>query len=192
MRVRKTGRRKPMKRIYPLTDSAVVMLWSLAPANAATKPKNESPSTEAQVMFAQIDATSTAIAETAYNLGVMAKDQRDPQSHLEGLHDLREDINKVGSELQALEAERSSLSEWESKALDQILPLMQDVAGNTEKALQTFNSDRQRLWATSYVDDTATVTKEADQVATLLRDYLKLARTREKESRIEQSLGETQ
>jgi hypothetical protein len=48
------------------------------------------------------------------------------------------------------------------------------------------------LWATSYVDDTATVTKEADQVATLLRDYLKLARTREKESRIEQSLGETQ
>jgi hypothetical protein len=181
-----------MKRIYPLTASAVVMLWSLASANAATKPKNESPSTEAQVMFAQIDATSTAIAETAYNLGVMAKDQRDPQSHLEGLRDLREDINKVGSELQALEAERSSLSEWESKALDQILPLMQDVAGNTEKALQTFNSDRQRLWATSYVDDTATVTKEADQVATLLRDYLKLARTREKESRIEQSLGETQ
>jgi hypothetical protein len=181
-----------MKRIYSLTASAVVMLWSLAPANAATKPQNESPSAEAQAMLARIDATSAAIAETAYNLGVMAKDQRrDPQSHLEGLHELREDINKVGSELQALEAERSSLSEWESKALDQILPLIQDVAGNTEKALQTFNSDRQRLWATSYADDTATVSKEADQVATLLRDYLKLAKTREQESRIEQSLGET-
>jgi hypothetical protein len=46
------------------------------------------------------------------------------------------------------------------------------------------------LWATSYVDDTAQVFKDTDQVASILRDYLKLAKTREREERLEHNLGE--
>lgn len=179
-----------MKRIYSLTASAVVMLWSLAPAHAAPKPK--SPSTEAQSILEQIDASSASIADTAFRLGALVKDNRDPEAQLDGLDEIKTDINKVGSELQSLAAERDSLSAWEGKALDQILPLMHDAADNAEKAIQTYTSDRQRLWATSYVDDTARIYKDANHVATLLRDYLKLAKTREKESRIEQSLGEAQ
>ena len=181
-----------MNRIYCLTASAVLMLGSLTLAHAAPKPKNESPSTEARVILEQIDASSASIADTAFRLGALVKDNRDPEAQLDGLDEIKTDINKVGSELQSLAAERDSLSAWEGKALDQILPLMHDAADNAEKAIQTYTSDRQRLWATSYVDDTARIYKDADQVATLLRDYLKLAKTREKESRIEQSLGEAQ
>jgi hypothetical protein len=179
-----------MKRIYSLAASAVVMLWSLAPAHAAPKPK--SPSTEAQSILEHIDASSASIADTAFRLGALVKDNRDPEAQLDGLDEIKTDINKIGGELQSLEAERDSLSTWEGKALDQILPLMHDAADNAEKAIQTYTSDRQRLWATSYADDTARIYKDADHVATLLRNYLKLAKTREKESRIEQSLGEGQ
>ncbi len=180
-----------MKRCYSLTASAAVLLWSLAPAQAAPKMKGASPSTEAQATLEQIDVASATIAEIAFKLNDLAKSVPDPKAQIAGLDELKTDINKVGSELQSLEAERDSLSEWESKALDQTLPLMQDVAAHAEKAFQTYNANQARLFATSYLDDTDRISKDADQVSTLLRDYLKLAKTREKESRIEQSLEET-
>ena len=142
-----------MNRIYSLAASAALMLWSVAPASGAPKP--ESPSTEAKAMFQQIDEWSADVAESAFRLSEMAKSDRDPESHLEGLAVMREDINRIGSELQSLDTMRDALSAWEAKALDQTLPLMHEAADNAEKAIQTYNSDRQRLWATSYVDDTA-------------------------------------
>ena len=177
-----------MNRIYSVAASAALILWSVAPVSGARKP--DSPATEAKGMFQQIDEWSADVAESAFRLNELAKDNRDPESHLEGLAVMREDINRIGSELQSLDAMRASLSPWEVKALDQTLPLMHDAADNAEKAIQTFNSDRQRLWATAYVDDTAQVYKDTDQVASLLRDYLKLANTRDREERLQHNLGE--
>jgi len=177
-----------MNRTYFLAASTAFILWSVTPAPAAPKP--ESQATEAKVMFQQIDEWSADVAESAFRLSEMAKNNRDPESHLEGLTVMREDINRIGSELQSLDTMRDALSAWEVKALDQTLPLMHQAADNAEKAIQTFNSDRPWLWASSYVDDTAQVFKETDQVASILRDYLKLAKTREKEERLEHSLGQ--
>ena len=115
-----------------------------------------------------------------------------PSRILTGWKNSRPTSTRVVSELLSLEAERDSLSDWEGKALDRILPLMHDVADSAEKALQTYSSDRRQLWATSYVDDTARIYKDAGHVAALLHDYLKFAKTREKEPQIEQSLGEGQ
>jgi hypothetical protein len=67
---------------------------------------------------------------------------------------------------------------------------MQDVADKAEKAIQTFNTDRQRLWATSYVADATTISKDAGEVATLLRNYLKLAKAQQQELQLEHRLGE--
>jgi len=177
-----------MKRTYFLAASAVLMVWSVVPAPAAPKP--ESQATEAKAMFQQIDEWSADVADSAFRLSEMAKSNRDPESHLEGLTVLREDINRIGSELQSLDTMRDALSAWEVKALDQTLPLMHQAADNAEKAIQTYNSDRPWWWATSYVDDTAQVFKDTDQVASILRDYLKLAKTREREERLEHNLGE--
>jgi hypothetical protein len=177
-----------MNRIYSVAASAALVLWSVAPAPGARKP--DSPATDAKGMFQQIDEWSADVAESAFRLNELAKDGRDPDSHLEGLALVREDINRIGNELQSLDAMRSSLSPWEVKALDQALPLMHDAADNAEKAIQTFNSDRLRLWASAYVDDTAQVSKDTDQVASILRDYLRLAKTRDREERLQHSLGE--
>jgi hypothetical protein len=179
-----------MKRSNTLAASAALILWCLAPSYGAPKSKAESPATEAEATLEQIDNWSAAIADAADYLHDIAQRRLDPQSHLEGLDLLREDINKIGTDLNVLGAERDALAAWEAKALDQIMPLMLDAADNADKAIQTYNSDRARLWATSYADETAKVSKDAGDVTALLRDYLKLKKTQEKELRIEQSLGE--
>jgi len=163
----------------------------MAPVSGASKSKDESPSTEAQTIFEHIDAQSATIADTAFKLGEIARNPVERESHIEGLDILREDINKIGSELRSVEAKRDSLSEWEAKALDQIVPLMNDAASNTEKAIDTFDTTPGGFfWSGSYVDDTAKVFKDADKVSTILHDYLKLEKAHEKELRLERRLGE--
>jgi hypothetical protein len=177
-----------MNRVYSWTASAVLIIWTLAPVEAAPKSKSESPAAEAQAIFEHIDAQSATVADTAFHLSDMPKTERGRGWHLEGLAVLREVVNKIGSELQSLEAERDSLSEWESKALDQVLPLIHAVADDVTEATNNFNSSQPHLWATSYYDDTAKASQQASQVSTILRDYLKLAKNREKETQLEHGL----
>ena len=120
-----------MNRTYSLAASAALILWSVAPAPGAPKP--ESQATEAKAMFQQIDEWSADVAESAFRLSEMAKSNRDPESHLEGLAVMREDINRIGSELQSLDTMRDALSAWEVKALDQTLPLMHRSCGQRRK-----------------------------------------------------------
>lgn len=173
-----------MKRFYSIAASAVLILWSTGALKAA-------PSDEPRKTFQQIDALSSRISEEAYHLETMARTEHVISSHVEGLDILKEDVNRIEEDLRALNAERNLLSEWETKALDQISPLMHTVTVKTEEAIRAFNADSPRLSTSPYVEDTDTVFKDAGSVKTILHDYLKLAKVREKEHRLQQNLTET-
>ena len=115
----------------------------------------------------------------------VSKGPADPDIYLKGLDTLRFDVNSVGRELKALDAERASLASWEIEALDRTTSLMQDVATNAEKAIETYKTDRNHLWATSYPAVMGKASDEADQVKTLLAGYLKLAKAHQQMDRLE-------
>lgn len=177
-----------MNRIYSVAVSAALIVWALPLAQARSKPKDASAAVQAMAIFERIDASSAEIADVAGQLEERSKGQGDWEMHLEGLATLKQDVNSIGRELSSLDAERASLASWEVEALDRTTSLMHDVATNTEKAIETYNSDRSHLWATSYRTDTAKAAEEADQVKTLLTGYLKLAKAREREDRLEHDL----
>ena len=178
-----------MNRIYSLAALIAVTLYSAGPVHGAPKLKAESPSTEAKMMFEDIDTQSVAISEEASGLRNLTVEDSNPEGHVNGLMVIKDDVNRIGRELQSLEADRDSLSAWEAKALDQTTPLMREVADNADQAIQTLSTGRPLLWAGSYVDNLAKISRDADQVTTLLHSYLKLEKTREKELRLEHSLG---
>ena len=177
-----------MNRSTFVAVSAALIVWSLPLAQAGPKAKDASPAVQARAVFQEVDASSAQIADVAEQLSERAKRQADPQLHAEGLDTLKEDVNSIGSELSSLDAERASLAPWEVEALDKTISLMQQVAANAEKAIEIYNSDRNRLWATAYPADTAKAAEEADQVKTLLSGYLKLAKARERGDRLEHDL----
>ena len=179
-----------MKPVPTLFISAAAILWSLAPAYSAPKGRVDSSSLPAEATLQQIDRLSSGLAEQAYDLEMFAQQNRDAESHLEGLDLMKDDINQIGKDLSHLESERASLAPWEAKAVDQIFPLMSDAASKAQSAIETYDSGRQHLWATSYPADTESVSSDAGKVASILHDYLKLKQARESETRIEQDLGE--
>ncbi len=179
-----------MKNIYFAAASAALMAFTLSVGEAAPRPKEVVPATQGRTMLEQIDGSSASIADAAYRLAAMAKSQRDPMSHLARLNDIREEVNQIGRELQALDDQRASLTEWEAKALDQALPLMHEIAVNAQKATETYISDRTHLFATSYPPEMLKVSDDATQVKQLLDGYLKLASVRQQEQRLEVKVGE--
>jgi uncharacterized phage infection (PIP) family protein YhgE len=175
-----------MKRIQSVALSFALAMLPLTLARAGSKPGNQTA--QAKAIFEQIDANSSEIADVAQQLEERAKSASDSEQELVGLDTLRKDVNSIGSELTALDAERASLSPWEVEALDRTTTLMLDVAANTEKAIETFNAERTHLWASAFPTETAKASSEADEVKSLVSGYLKLAKAREQEERLEHSL----
>jgi hypothetical protein len=180
-----------MNRIYSLAASAALLLGSLAPAHGAPKSGNRSPLDEAKMMFEDIDSTSATIADTAFRMSEMARSAEVArESHLARLASIKEGVNRLGREIHSLDAERDSLSGWEITALDQVEPLMHEVADSTTRAIESFGSEVPGPLAQAYIDETDKIAKYADEVTILLRDRLKLEKIRAKELRLQHGLAE--
>ena len=177
-----------MKAIYSATVSTALALFSASLGQAASKSENDSPTAQARTMLVQVDSWSASLADAADRLSMKAKLKEDPQSQVEDLDILRNDVNRIGRDLRILEAKQGSLAGWESSAVSETVPLMREIAMNTEKAIETFQSDRNHLWTTPYSEETTRVFEDAERVKELLDGHLKLAAIREQEQRIEGAL----
>jgi len=173
-----------MKTIYSAAISVAVAVCFASAGQAAAKPNDNSPATQARVTLEQVDSLTASIADSADWLAMWAKSPERLEGQLDRLDLLREDVNKAGRELQLLGTERESLAEWESRAFDEVLPRMQDIAANTEKAIEAYNSNRNHLWTTSFPEETAKIFEDAKQAKEMLDGYLKLAAVREQEQRL--------
>ena len=100
---------------------------------------------------------------------------------LDKLTALKGEVNRMSQEISSLRAQRESLSPWEQQALDEVLPLLQATAANTESAIEYFNENRDRLWTETYRDYADRVWKDSDQMAKILRNYLKSDRLLDQE-----------
>ena len=100
---------------------------------------------------------------------------------LDKLTALKGEVNGMSREISNLRAQRESLSPWEQHALDEVLPLLQATAANTESAIEYFNENRDRLWTGTYRDYADRVWQDSDQMAKILRNYLKSDRLLDQE-----------
>ena len=177
-----------MTRMYFLAALTSLTLCSFGVAYGAPKLKADTPSTGAKAMFENIDTLSDAILQEVSSLHSVALKGQRVEGDFDGLAIIKEDVNKIGNEIGALNAMRDSLVPWEVEALAQTAPLIREVAVNTDKAIQA--SNQMFMPSVSYIDNLVNISRNAERVKTVVHDYLKLESVREKELRIEHSLEE--
>ena len=180
-----------MKTIGTAPVSAALIVFCVSIGQAASKPNDVSQAIQARNMLEQIDSLSTSIADTADELAAKTKGNPDPESPLDRLDMLKEEVNEVGRDLRLLETERGSLTEWETQAVGQVLPLMELIAAYTNGAIETYTSNQRDLWATAFPGYAARIVEDAERVIELLDGHLKLATAREKEQRLESEVEST-
>jgi hypothetical protein len=158
----------------PLAQARVGMPGTITVADLARETAAKKNLTRAQ-------ASARAMADDADQLRRIANPMFSPDSHRDKLTALKGKVNQMGQEISSLRAERESLAPWEQQAIDEILPLLQATAENTESAIEYFNAHGDRLWLETYRDYADHIWQGSDQIAKILKNYLKHDRLRDQE-----------
>jgi len=165
----------------PLAQAAVKMAGTITVADFAKE-------TLAKKTLKQVQASAAVVADEADRLRMIANSKSSPDSHLDKLTALKVEVNRMGQEISSLEAERESLAPWEQQAVDEVLPLLQATAANTEGAIEYVSENRNRLWTEAYRDYADRVWEDSAQIAKTLKDYLKYEKLRDQEVQVEERI----
>lgn len=174
--------------------SVMLITLSLSLAQAAVKMPGTitiadlAKDTLAKKTLKQVQLSAAVMANDADQLRIIANSKSGPDSHLAKLTALKGEVNRMGQEISSLEVERESLAPWEQQAVDQVLPLLQATAANTESAIKCLNENRNRLWTEAYRDYAHRVSQDSAQIAKTLKDYLKYDKLRAQEVRVEERI----
>lgn len=175
-----------MKLTKTSLSSALVFVSSLsilqaAPAHAAATPEQEATKT-----INELQQQAAALADHSDELRqLVANNQSSWQSQLSQLDTLKEEINRMGRELQALESERDSLSPWQVQTIDRAHPLLKEAATNTGEAIDYFNDNKGHLWTPEYREYIKNVWTDTEQISHTLKNSVTLAKVHDKEQRLQ-------
>jgi len=165
----------------PLAQAGVEMPGTVTVADLARE-------TLAKRTLERAQASAAAVADEADQLRRIANPVFSPDSHRDKLTALKGKVNRMGQEISSLRAERESLAPWERQAIDEILPLLQATAENTESAIEYFNEHGDRLWMETYRDYADRIRQGSEQIAKILRNYLKYDKLRDQEVYVEERI----
>jgi hypothetical protein len=142
----------------------------------------------AEASLKLMDQQIAAIADNAFAMNQTIDGTDDSQFQADSLADLRDQVNKVGQEIAVIERERASLPQWQTDAVGQITPVLHDVAAEATQAINTFQADKGRLFASDYATETKQISDNAGKVAQHLHYDLQLANAEAAEARLTAAL----
>jgi chromosome segregation ATPase len=168
--------------------TALLITLSISMAQGGVKIRDAA--SDGKESLSELQATAATVETDADELRSFISYARlNPESHLDRLMALKSEVNKMGREIGALEAERDSLPSWEQQAIDKILPLARETAANTQDAILFFNENRNYLWAAEYRDDADHIQQDSEKIAKTLKNYLQYDKTRYREEQLRRGLG---
>jgi hypothetical protein len=158
----------------PLAHAGVGMPGTITVADLAKE-------TLAKKTLDRAQSSALVVAGEADELKRVSNSMLSPNWHVDKLTALKVEVNGMSREISSLQAQRDSLSPRERHALDEVLPLLQATAANTESAIEYFNENRDHLWMETYRDYAERVWQGSDQIAKILKNYLKPDRLTEQQ-----------
>jgi DNA repair exonuclease SbcCD nuclease subunit len=110
------------------------------------------------------------------------------QSHAAVLTRMKEDINEAGRDLTKLEEAKKSGAPWQKTAIERIHPLLRELAGNTEKAINYGNENQKRLFTEPYKDYLEANADLSSELASTISDFVDYGNTKDRLEALERKL----
>lgn len=176
-----------MNRLFTFTSAAVLVAASVNAAYAAPNMGDQLSAKDAKAAEASlklIDQQIAAVADNAFVMNQAIDRTDDLEFQADRLADLRDQVNRIGREISVIEGERDLLPQWQTDAVGQITPVLHDVAAETTQAINTFQADRSRLFASDYRTETKEISDKAGKIAQHLHYDLKLANAEASEAHV--------
>jgi hypothetical protein len=100
------------------------------------------------------------------------------QAHMQQLNTIRTHINEIGKLEQRMQEERASGSAWQQRALDQVRPLLQQMADNLTQAIEHYNRTRHASHIGPYADYLQANADLASRLRAMVNDAVQYAKAK--------------
>jgi hypothetical protein len=146
--------------------------------------------TSAKKTLKQVLLSATRAADEAFLLrSIGGPTTPSPDLHRIELGALKDEVNRMGQEIRTLRSEEDSLAPWEQQAVEEILPLFQAEAANTDRAIGSFNENQELLWTEANRKYADRVSQDSEQIAQIAENCLKYEKLREQEIQLEKRIS---
>ncbi len=173
-------------RIVPIAALAMGMTTSFFAARAADHMPDSEQVSE---LLSQVKTHAFQLKEDAGTLESFTRNvSLSWQSHAVVLTRMKEDINEAGRDLAKLEEAKRSASPWQRTAIERILPLLKELAGNTEKAINYGNENQKSLFTEPYKDYLEANADLSSELASTISDFVDYGNTKERLDALERKL----
>ena len=112
------------------------------------------------------------------------------QSHASQITQIKEHINKAGSIVSQMQSARSDAKPWHQEAIDEITPVLKDLASNTEDVINRLNANPKNLKTPDYQAYLKTNAQLAAELERVIADTVDADNTRAKIEELKAKLGE--
>jgi hypothetical protein len=133
--------------------------------------------------LAHIERVARTASEHAQQYRMMVAQSSVPVTAKVQLDGLQAAMNTMGKDVASLQANRSSLPQWQQAALDNIRPLLLDAAARANSAIVQYNN-RAHLWTPENRGRVQEIAQDTQRIASTLADYRMYQSLREREARI--------
>lgn len=152
---------------------ALVMSYlMISPAANAARTSSED-SKEISKLLSDTKTEAHELELDAVTIETFTRSGLSWETHATKLNEIREHINKTGKLLAKLQDAREEGSAWQQKAIDEIHPLLKELAATTKSAIEHLNDNKDRFkMGTTYQDYLKTNMGLAKDLASLITDYV--------------------
>jgi uncharacterized protein YpuA (DUF1002 family) len=135
---------------------------------------------QASELLEQIRFTAVQLSRDSDQLHSMAKSNVSSRSYADSLTRIKDHINQAGKQLAQFERMRSEAAPWQREAIDRITPIAQELAANTEAAINHLNEAPSFLYSPAYKDRLFAITDGAEQMKDHMSAFLDLAKAQQR------------
>ncbi|MHB2007347.1 MAG: hypothetical protein ACYCOX_04790 [Acidobacteriaceae bacterium] len=110
------------------------------------------------------------------------------ESHAQQLESMKTHVNNLGNVTAQLNNLRSDGSPWQQQAIDQINPLLQEMADHLTATINHLNENQQQVHMPAYEDYARGNYELASRTSQLIKDYVNYDKARSQSQSLEQKL----
>ena len=161
-----------MKKYYMIGFTTLTCLLA-GIAGVAPSLKAAGEDTSVSKLLAEAKTQAYAISVDASQLESYTRESTlSWETHAVEISRMKDDINQTARTVERLSANRSEAAPWQAAAIDRIIPLMQEIAGNTTSAIDYINKYQSRLTMKEYTDYLESNSDLSSQLAGLIAHYV--------------------
>jgi hypothetical protein len=164
-------------RIVPVAALALGMSTIFFAARAAAQaPDSEQVSN----LLSDVKTQAVKLSADASTMESYTRSGASWESHSAALNQMKEHINEAGRQLTKLQEVRESASPWQKTAINQIYPLMKQLADSTTDGIKYIRYNPKRLMFPGYKDYIEANADTSSRLASLIGDFQDYGNTKQR------------